>query len=317
MENGKIKKENKLKIIFVGTPDMALICLSNLLQKKFNIVGVVPPPKDHDTFEFFKDFVEFRGLNFLPFEKSPNEKEYIERLKELEADIGVVCSYNMLLKQEFIKTTKMGYINCHPSLLPNYRGAMPYFHIINNGEAESGITLHFIDETFDTGDIIYQHKFKITPFETMGTLFNRTNFMISDALAETLTKIEKENKIESYPQIKDREFIKAPKVEGNFKLEFKKLDIFQMERLIRATNPFFRTYCTFRNTNIKIIQACPIKKNHNFPFGKIVSSNEKELLVAAKGGYLSIEILQVGSWGIFTPKEFYKNFSANKDEFFS
>ena len=178
----------KLKIIFVGIPDMALICLDNLLNNKFNIVGVVPPKKTHETYSFFKKFVAERGLNFIEYDNSPNDNDCIEKIKKLNADIGVICSYNYLLKKEFIATTRMGYINCHPSLLPDYRGAAPYFHVINNGEKISGVTLHFINEEFDKGDIAYQETFDITPFETMGTIFNRTNYMLSDGLVKVLTE---------------------------------------------------------------------------------------------------------------------------------
>ena len=75
------------------------------------------------------------------------------------------------------------------------RGGAPYFHIIKNREKVSGITLHFIDEDFDTGNIVYQEKFDITPYETMGSIFNRTNYMISDALIEVLSEIEKDGKL--------------------------------------------------------------------------------------------------------------------------
>jgi methionyl-tRNA formyltransferase len=121
----------KLKIVFVGIPDMALVCLANLVAKGFNIVGVVPPKKTNETYDFFKEFVLKNNLNLIDFEDSPNEQNYIQKLKELNADIGVVCSYNTLLSSDFLKTAKMGYINCHPSLLPEYRGGAPYFHIIN------------------------------------------------------------------------------------------------------------------------------------------------------------------------------------------
>jgi len=190
----------KLKVVFVGIPDMAIICLDNLLRSKFNIVAVVPPKKTHETYSFFKQFVQDRGLKLVEFENSPNDYDCISQLQDLNADIGVVASYNSKFSSEFLKTTKMGYINSHPSLLPKYRGACPYFHIINDGEKESGITLHLMDENFDTGDIVYQEKFELLPNETMGTLFNRTNYMISDALIRVLSEIEKNNKIISKKQ---------------------------------------------------------------------------------------------------------------------
>lgn len=303
----------KMRVVFVGMPDMALICLSNLLDKGFDIVGVVPPKKNHETYEYFKTFVKSKNLNFVEYENSPNDKDCTDKLKELNIDVGVVCSYNYLLKKEFLDTAKMGYINSHPSLLPDYRGAAPYFHIINNGEKKSGITLHFMDETFDTGDIIYQKEFEIFPNETMGTLFNRTNYMISDALIEVLEKIEKGENLVRIPQDKNSPHIDAPKVMGNFRIRWNN-SIFQIERLIRAANPFYSAFCFFRGVNVKVIKASIIKKEHNLPFGTIALANEKEVLIAANEGYVSLEIFQVGSWGIFAPEDFYCIFAPKVGE---
>ena len=204
-------KNEKLKVVFVGMPDMALVCLSELLEKEFNIAAIVPPKKTHETYKYFKDFCTFRNLNLIDYETSCNEASYIKKIKELNADIGVVCSFNYKLSPDFLASTKMGYINCHPSMLPQYRGAAPYFHVVKNNEKKSGITLHFMDESFDTGDIVYQEEFDILPFETMGTLFNRTNFMLSNALVKTLNEIEKNRNIKRIPQNKTDCFKEAPK----------------------------------------------------------------------------------------------------------
>ena len=305
--------KEKLKIIFVGMPDMALICLSNLLEKDFNIVGVVPPKKNHETYEYFKQFVNFKNLNLIEYENTCNEDICIEKIKKLNADIGVVCSYNYKLSKEFLSTTKMGYINSHPSLLPHYRGAAPYFHIINNGEKESGITLHFMDETFDTGDIVYQNKFKLLPNETMGSLFNRTNYMISDGLIKILETIETGKELKRFPQDKEKKYIDAPKVDGNFKIRWKR-SAEEIESLIRASNPFYNAFCFFRGVNMKIIKASAVKKNHNLNFGEIVICNDKEILIAAKDGFVSLEIFQIGTWGVMNPQDFCLVFNPKKGE---
>lgn len=308
-----MQENNNLRIIFVGMPDMALICLENLLNKGFNIVGVVPPNKNHETYNFFEGYVLSKGLNLIKFDKSCNEKDCIDKIKALDADIGVVCSYNYKLSADFLKTTKLGYINSHPSKLPNYRGAAPYFHIVNNGEKKSAITLHFMDETFDTGDIIYQEEFDVLPNETMGTIFNRTNYMISDALVKVLTSIQNNEEIKRIPQDKIGSYIDAPRVDGNFRIRWNK-SVDEIERLIRATNPFYNAFSFFRGVNIKIIKAKAIKKEHNFKFGAITLINNNFFIVAAKDGFLSIEVFQVGSWGIFTPFDFNNIFSPKISE---
>ena len=306
----------KLRIIFVGIPDMALVCLSNLVRKKFNIVGVVPPKKTHDTYDFFKQFVSDLGLNLIEFEKSPNEKECLEKIKALNADVGVICSYNSKLSKDFIKTTRLGYINSHPSLLPHYRGGAPYFHIINNRESVSGITLHFIDEDFDTGNIVYQEKFDVAPYETMGSIFNKTNYMISDALVEVLSEIQKNRTIKSYPQDKTGDFKTAPLVDGNFRLRWNTYSNLEIDSLTRACNPFYSVFTTFRGVNVKIIKAEAIEYKHNLKFGTIIKADENSLLVAAKGGAVDIKLLHINTWGYYNNKDFYYMFAPTSDEEF-
>ncbi len=305
--------ENKLKIIFIGTPDMALICLNNLLEKGFNIKTVVPPLKNHETYKYFKNYVLSKKLNLLEFDESPNEKKYIEKLKEMKADIGICCSYNVKLSNDFLNTTKMGYINCHPSLLPDYRGAAPYFHVVKNGEKISGITLHFMDENFDTGDIIYQEKFNLIPNETSGTIFNRTNYMLSDALIKVLNTLQKEGELKRTPQAHGC-FKEAIRVDGNFNINFQR-DAYELECLIRACNPFYNARTIFRQTPMKIIDAKAISVKHNEPFGKIIKSTPREILVSAKDGYLLLNIISIGTWGIFNSYDFYYTFSPKVGEF--
>jgi len=306
--------KDKLKIVFVGIPDMGLVCLSNLLEKNFDIVAVVPPSKDNDAYFCFKTFVESKKLNLLDFIDSPNEKNYIEKIKNLNADIGVCCSYNTKLSKEFLNTTRLGYINCHPSLLPQYRGAMPYFHIINNGEQFSGITLHFMDETFDTGDIIYQEKFELQNRETMGILFNRTTYMLSSALIKVLSDLQEGREIKRYPQKSVDKIIKAPKIDGNFRLDFSQ-NVESIDRLIRACNPFFGVYTTFRGVNFKILKAHVFEKNSFCDFGRITKANNENLIVQCKGGSLSLDVFQVGTWGLFLPDDFYNTFTPLESEF--
>ncbi len=303
----------KLKIVFVGIPDMALVCLENLLQKKFNIVCVVPPQKTHETYGYYKNFVNSKNLKLIDFETSPNEQKVIDEISALNADIGVVCSYNKLLSKDFLSTTKLGYINCHPSFLPYYRGAAPYFHIINNGEKTSAVTIHFMDEKFDTGDIIYQQKFEISPLETIGTLFNRTTYMLSDGLIEVLSRIEKGAEIKRIPQDKTNVFIDAPRVEGNFRIRWNK-EAIVLNRLIRASNPFYNAFCYYRGVSFKIIKASLVEVKKTYLPGEIIKATKDYLLVATSKNALSLEVFQVGTWGVFTPFDFYYTFSPKSGE---
>ena len=163
-------KKYKKRILFVGMPDMALVCLNRLAENGINIVGAVPPAKTEPTYKLMVDTAKALNLNVIDYEYGLDDKDFLEKIKDLNVDLGVVASYNKKFPRQFLRLAKDGFINLHPSKLPNYRGANPYSHVIMNGEEESAITLHFMDEEFDTGDIISQFKFSIDLNETMGTL---------------------------------------------------------------------------------------------------------------------------------------------------
>ena len=142
----------KKRILFVGIPDMAYIGIDGLLMSGVNIVGVMGPKKDHNMYEDFKTFILSRGLNFLEFNEL-DEPELVQKIKDLNVDAAVVCSYNYKIPKVLMEATRDGFINVHPSMLPKYRGGNPYTRVIMNGETETGVTIHFMDSTFDTGDI--------------------------------------------------------------------------------------------------------------------------------------------------------------------
>ena len=145
----------KKRILFVGIPDMAYIGLDGLLMAGVNIVGVLGPKKDHNMYYDFKNFVYSRRLNYVDYDEL-DEPQLIEKIRALNVDAAVVCSFNYKIPRILLEATKDGFINVHPSMLPKYRGGNPYSRVIMNGETETGVTIHYMDDSFDTGDIIAQ-----------------------------------------------------------------------------------------------------------------------------------------------------------------
>ena len=128
--------ENKYKkrILFLGMPDMAIICLSKLVAEGFNIVGVVPPHFTEATYGLMCNFTKSLRLPLITYERTMDELDFIHKVRQLDADIAVVCSYNKKFPPELLKTVKGGFVNCHTSLLHDYRGANPYSNVIINNE---------------------------------------------------------------------------------------------------------------------------------------------------------------------------------------
>ncbi len=308
-------KYNK-RIILVGMPDMALVCLAKLVADKINIIASIPPHKSHNTYKLFCNFAKNLDIPVIDYEISLKDKNFLERIKNYEPDLAVVCSYGKLFPPELLQTTKDGFINVHPSLLPKYRGANPYSHVIINGEKETGVTLHYMDEHFDTGDIVAQKKIKIYEKDTMGTIFNRLNYLGADMLSELLTKYEKGEKITRIKQ-PEGNYVKAPAIDAestDVLINWNKTAV-ETERFIRALNPFINAGTRYRGNYIKIHTAEIENTNSDYAPGTIVSINNT-LAVACKKGILHIKILQAGSYFIGSSIEFIRLSGCKTGEIF-
>ncbi len=308
-------KYNK-RILFVGMPDMAIVCLSKLVAEGFNIVGVVPPHISENTYGLMCNFTKSLKLPLITYDRKLDEIDFLHKIRQLNADIAVVCSYNKKLPSELLKSVKGGFVNCHPSLLPDYRGGNPYSNVLINDEKVTGITLHFMDENFDTGNIIAQKQVPVENKETMGTLFNRMNYMCAEFLAEFLKQYEQNQNIVSYPQ-PEGEFKKAPAIDSrnmkNF-IDWNK-DAAYIERFIRALNPFVTAMTNFRGIFVKIYTADYSDKKIKESPGTICSVKDT-IGVATGSGILYIKSLQFGSYMISDVKSFIEKFKPKAGEKF-
>jgi len=309
------EKSYKKRVLFVGIPDMAYICLDGLHASGVNIVGVMGAKKDHATYDIFKRFVNDRNLNFIEYDdlKAP---EFIEKIKKLNVDIAVVCSFNYKVPKVLLEAVKDGFINVHPSLLPNYRGSNPYSTVIINNERETGVTLHFMDENFDTGDIILQKKLQISPVETMGTLFNRLNILSVNMLVETLKAYE------------NLELARTKQPEGEFKkcemstdkmffIDFEK-PANDIQSFIRALNPFLTATTNFRKNMVKVY-ASEVMDDDSYKktlSGTIVKIEEDKFYIATKKGLIAPTVVQFGSFFVGTAKDFIKILDPKVGEIF-
>ena len=301
------------RILFLGMPDMAIVCLNKLYQNKINVVGVVPPDRSAPTHNLMvKTAIDF-GYNVITFNKTLTEPDFLKKIEELQPDLAVVCSFNKKLPKELLHIPKDGVINLHPSKLPDYRGGNPYSHVIINGEKESAITLHYMDENFDTGDIISQFKFNIDLNETMGTLFYRTNDMCASMLYEALDYYETHT------------FPRKPQPKGEFKeaptISFEKKNVFidwnksaeEIERFIRGLNPFIGAYTYYNGIILRINSASVVKKHHNYKPGSI-NEVKGSFRVACGKEILQIESVQFGAYFITSGNDFVNRVYVKKGE---
>lgn len=313
----KIMFTTKLKkrILFVGIPDMAYVCLDGLLAAGMNIVGVMGPKKSHNTYVQFKNFVQNKGLNFIEWENL-SSLELLNEIRELNADVAVVASFNYKIPKVLLDIPKNGFINIHPSLLPKYRGGNPYSTVIINGESETGVTLHFMDEGFDTGDIIQQKKVEISHFETMGTLFNRLNFLGMQMLVSVLTELEK-RELPRYKQPEGEFVVGSGISDKELFIDFNNSAEY-IERFIRALNPFLVASSVFRGNMVKIFAAEKFDGSvDGFEPGTIAKIEDEKFFISTAAGFICPTVIQFGSFFVGNSKDFIKILSPKVGEGFN
>ena len=295
----------KKRILFVGIPDMAYIGLDGLLMAGVNIVGVLGPKKDHSMFNDFRNFVLSRRLNYIDYDEL-DEEQLINKIKALNIDVAVVCSFNYKIPKVLMNAVKDGFINVHPSMLPKYRGGNPYSRVLMNGETETGVTIHFMDESFDTGDIIAQKAYHIHSKATMGTLFNELNVLGIELLLQVLQAYE----VQELPRIKQPvgDFISGKGLdEREIFINYNKTAE-EIERFVRALNPFILASTTFRGNLMKIMKAEVASDAFCIPHpaGTVAKIEDDKFFIATSKGLIVPTVLQFGSFFIGDSKDFIR-----------
>jgi methionyl-tRNA formyltransferase len=288
----------KLRIVFMGTPEFAVGILDTILKNNYSVVGVITAadkPAGRGQKIKYSAVKEYALTNNLRLLQPTNLKDenFIEELKSLNANLQVVVAFRMLPKVVW-EMPQLGTFNLHASLLPNYRGAAPINWAIINGETKTGVTTFFIDDKIDTGAMILSDAIEISINETAGELHDRLMQLGSSTVIKTLALIEKGNVVTTI-QKENQEIKTAYKLDkDNCKIDWSKTGT-EIHNLIRGLSPYPTAWCIFKDDNqewnVKIYEALFNKAEHSESIGKIVS-NKKELKVAVTGGFLNILCLQ-------------------------
>lgn len=182
-----------MRVVFMGTPDIAATCLKRILADGFEVVGVYTQPDRPKgrgmklTASPVKEVALEAGIPvFQP--ESFREDETVEELKALKPDICAVVAYGRILPQKVLDVPGLGCINIHASLLPKYRGSAPYQWAVLNGEKETGVTAMYLCREMDAGDMIDRVKTPIGENETAGELLDRLAVLGAELLSKTLTR---------------------------------------------------------------------------------------------------------------------------------
>lgn len=296
--------EKKKSIVFMGTPYIAAYQLEQLLLAGITVKGVVTIPDKtmgrglKTSPSAVKEMAVKHNLPLLQPEKLKDEN-FLTELKNWNADLFVVVAFRML-PQEVWKMPRLGTINLHASLLPQYRGAAPINWAVINGEKKSGVTTFFIDEEIDTGRVILQHEIALEDYETAGTLHDKIMTTGAIALIETVDKIfaGDAKSVDQSHWIKDEKLLKhAPKIhKETCRIDWNKNAV-EICRHIRGLSPYPAAWTTAvakdgNKTQFKVLMAVPHEKKHNNEFGSIDSDGKSYLKVFVNDGVVDIIELQ-------------------------
>ena len=288
----------KLKIVFMGTPDFAVGILDTIYNNNYDIVGVITAPDkpagrgQKVSMSAVKQYALKKNLHLLQ-PTNLKDENFLADLKKLEANLQVIVAFRMLPEVVW-KMPKLGTFNLHASLLPQYRGAAPKNWAIINGETKTGVTTFFIDDKIDTGAMILH---KVTPIEnneTVGELHDRLMLLGCDAVIETLELISS-GEVNTTIQLENKEIKTAYKLnKDNCKIDWSKTGK-EIHNHIRGLNPYPAAWTFIKDNdnewNVKLYDVIFENESHNYPVGKIFSS-KKELKIATHDGFLSINSLQ-------------------------
>ncbi|PHM29524.1 methionyl-tRNA formyltransferase [Xenorhabdus budapestensis] len=286
---------DSLHIIFAGTPDFSASHLAALLKSQHQVVGVLTQPDkpagrgNKLTPSPVKVLAEEHGIPvFQP--KTLRTEESQQWVIDQQADIMIVVAYGLILPQAVLDIPRLGCLNVHGSLLPHWRGAAPIQRAIWAGDKETGVTIMQMDAGLDTGDMLLKATCPITNEDTSASLYDKLANIGSDALLNTLNLITSGK---SQPEIQDN--ILATYAEKLSKNEAKidwSLSATQLERCIRAFNPWPVSYFFIDEQPIKVWQANVIEEGTNQAPGTIVHADKKGIQVATTDGILNITQLQ-------------------------
>jgi methionyl-tRNA formyltransferase len=314
-----------MRIVFIGTGEIGVPTLKALLTSAHEVVGIVtqpdkpvgreqqiepPPIKKLITrsggFQTPKGFGAGKPPR-LEVLQPPKIKDpqMIEEIRALEPDAIVVMAYGQILPRDVLQIPRLACLNLHASLLPRWRGAAPVQAAIAAGDRETGVTVMYMDEGLDTGDILLQRKIEIQPDETGGSLHDRLAQIAPEALGEAL-RLLAAGDAPRIPQDNPRATY-APKL----KREHGRIDwsesAEQIARKIRAFNPWPGAVMRINDQNLKIFSGSVVDLS-GIP-GEILRS-ENELVVAAGKGAVSVGEVQLEGKRRMRAAEFLRGHGA-------
>ena len=298
-----------MNIVYMGTPDFAVPPLVRLTESGYRVgLVVTQPDKARDRgrkvqFPPVKEKAVELGIEVIQPERIKGNEGVMARIREINPDLIVVAAYGKLLPPELLQIPRLGCVNIHASLLPKFRGAAPIHRSIIVGEKITGVTLMYMDEGLDTGDMIASRSTQIGK-KTTAELHDELSAMGADLLIETLPDIEKGTAGRTRQE--DSKATYAPMIQKHDELVDFNMPPEETERLIRGLNSWPGAYTIWRGQPMKLWQAEVLSETADGPDGTITGVSNQGIKVAAGGRTLLLKKIQIPGKKSMDVSEFIK-----------
>ncbi|WP_122638334.1 methionyl-tRNA formyltransferase [Romboutsia sp. Marseille-P6047] len=306
-----------MKIVFMGTPDIAVGCLQKIIDEKHDILGVVTQPD--------KPVGRGKKMGMPPVKElalkydipvyqpiKARDEEFVKILKDLNPDLIVVVAFGQILPKAILDIPKFGCVNVHVSLLPKYRGAAPINWVIINGEEKTGVTTMYMDEGLDTGDMILTSEFELNDEITAGELHDVMKEEGAKVLKETIDLIAK-GEAPRIPQ-NHEEFTYAPMMNKTLgQIDFSK-PAKEIHNLVRGVNPWPSAYTTYKDQTMKVWKTKVLDETSGTNPGTILKVDKEGIRVSTKDNVLLIKEIQMPGKKRVLVEEYIKGNSIETNE---
>ena len=284
-----------MRVVFMGTPDIAAACLKKILEDGFDVVGVYTQPdrpKGRGMKMVYSPVKEVALAADLPVFQPENfrDGETVEQLRALQPDIVAVVAYGRIMPQKVLDIPSKGCVNIHASVLPQYRGSAPYQWAVLDGLAETGVTAQHMVLKMDAGDIIDVSKTAIGENETAGELLDRLAVLGAELLSRTLTRFEN-GTVEGVQQ-NEAEVTFAPMLDKTMCPIDWNQTARQVHNHVRGLHPWPVATAELGGTKFKIHQTVVLPDAPAAAPGTILGLTKTGLQVACGSGAVEIRSLQ-------------------------
>ncbi|MBI5400431.1 methionyl-tRNA formyltransferase [Candidatus Saganbacteria bacterium] len=305
-----------MKVLLFGVSEFATELLLKFLNSPYQVCGLVFNRSNNFDIQDMKGLAHSRQIPFWEVESLADSAE-LAPIKQLEPDVILVATFDQKLPRAFYSLAKIAALNLHPSLLPYYRGYHPYFWPIANGEKKTGLTFHFLTDSFDAGDVIAQVEVPILAEDTAGTVIHKQKLAAWPLLEPLLKQMAATGESPQGRPQPAGEYPKSPKMKPE--------DLFirwpgptqKIIDLVRALNPHSPAYTIFRGELLGVYQVAAWPDNSHDAPGAIIKITAEGPVVKTADGALLLKVVLAGKRYLLSGADFVRRENAKTGERFS